>query len=193
MAATFNVYYDFGGTDGSPGTEQNTDSLGPPNVRLKTADDATIDLNNPIPIPDAGTNYSYWKHIYLKCATAPDTQVDNVKFYADGTGFGTGITLNIGDELPTKNSGADTGYNVATGTEGTSGDVMTEHSEITGVTNAFDYTSASPKSISISESGNIIDAIGETTNYIVLQMAVADNASSGDLSNETMTFQYDEI
>ena len=193
MAAVFNVYFDFGGSDNSPGTEQNTDGLGPPNVRLKTADDATIDANNPIPIPAAGTNYSYWKQMYMKCATAPDTQVDNIKFYTDGSGFGTGITTNIGDELPVKNSGADTGYDVATGTGGTTGDVMTDHTDITAVTDAFTYTSGSSKTISISEAGNIIDSIGETTNYIVLQMAIGTTASSGDKSNETFTFQYDEI
>ena len=193
MVATFNVFYDFGGTDNTPGTEQNVDSLGPPNIRFKTADDATINMLNPIPIPSSGTNYSYWKQIYLKCDTAPDTQVDNIKFFSDGTGFGTGITTNIGNEMPVKNSGADTGYDVATGTEGTTGDIMTDHADITGVTDVFVYTEASPKSITISESGDIIDATGETTNYIVMQIAVTSSASPGDLPNETMTFQYDEI
>ena len=193
MAAVFNVIFDFGGTDNTPGTEQNIDGLGPPNVRFKTADDATIDLINPIPIPAAGTNYSYWKQVYLKCATAPDTQVDNIKFYTDGTGFGTGIVTNIGDELPVKNSGADTGYDVATGTSGTTGDIMTDHTDITAVTDVFSYTSGSPKTITISEASSVIDAINETTNYIVLQMAVGTTASPGDLANETFTFQYDEI
>ena len=193
MAAVFNVIFDFGGTDNTPGTEQDIDALGPPNVRFKTEDDATIDLINPIPIPAAGTNYSYWKQIYLKCATAPDTQVDNIKFYADGTGFGTGIVTNIADELPVKNSGADTGYDVALGTPGTTGTVMTAHTDITAVTDVFSYTSGSPKTITISEAGSIIDSINETSNYIVLQMAVGTTASPGDLSNETFTFQYDEI
>jgi len=193
MAAVFNVNYDFGGTDNTPGTEQNTDGLGPPNVRFKTADDATIDTNSPIPIPAAGTNYSFWKQIYLYCATAPDTQVDNVKFYTDGGAFGTGIVTNIGDELPVKSSTADTGYDVATGTIGTTGDVMTDHTDITAVTDAFSFTSGSPKSITTSEAGSVIDAIGETTNYIVLQMAVGTTASPGDLANETFTYQYDEI
>ena len=45
MAAVMDVYFDFGGSDTSPGTEQDTDALGPPRMRFKTADDATIDLN----------------------------------------------------------------------------------------------------------------------------------------------------
>jgi len=193
MVAVFNVNYDFGGTDNTPGTEQNTDGLGPPNIRFKTADDATIDTNNPIPIPAAGTNNSYWKQIYLYCATAPDTQVDNIKFYTDGTNFGTGITTNVGDEMPVKSSTADTGYDVATGTPGTSGTIMTSHTDITAVTDVFSYTSGSPKSVTTSEAGSVINAIGETTNYLVFQMVIGPTASPGDLANETFTFVYDEI
>lgn len=195
MVAAFSVYYDFGGSDGTPGTNQDVDALGPPAIRFKTADDATIDSNNPVPIPTSGTNYSYWKHIYLYCDTAPDTQVDNIKFYTDGSGFGTGITLNAGDQFPTKNSASDAGYEVATGTGGTSGDeVVANHAGITSVTSAFSYTSGSPLSgPTISEDGSIINNIGETTNYLVLQLAVVNTASPGNKSNETLTFQYDEI
>jgi len=142
-----------------------------------------------MPITAATTEYSRWKQIYLKCATAPDTQVDNIKFYTDGGGFGTGITVNAGDEFPVKNSGADTGYDVSDTNE-----VMTNHTDITGVTDAFSFTSGSPLAgPSISEAGNIINAQNETTNYLVLQMTVVDTASPGDLANETFTFQYDEI
>jgi len=81
MAATMVVMFDFGGSDGSPGTEQNISGLGPPNLRFKQGDDATIDTVNPIPIPAAGTNYSYWKHVYLKCTVAPATQIDNIQFW----------------------------------------------------------------------------------------------------------------
>ena len=195
MAADLSVYFDFGGTDATPATEQDTDALGPPNIRFKTADDATIDSNNPIPIPTAGTKYSYWKQVYLYCDTAPSTKVDNIKFYTDGGGFGTGITLKVGDEFPTKNSGSDAGYEVATGTPGDTGDEMVAaHAGLTGSTDAFSFTSGSPLSgPSISEATSQIDAIGETTNYLALQMEVGTTASPGDLANETLTFQYDEI
>ena len=195
MVAAFSVYYDFAGTDGSPGTEQDVDALGPPTLRFKTNDNATIDSNDPVPIPSSGTNYSYWKQVYLFCDTAPDTQVDNVKFYTDGSGFGTGITLNVGDQFPTKNSASNAGYEVATGTSGTTGDEVTaEHADISSVTSAFSYTSGSPLSgPTISEDSSIIDAVSETTNYLVFQLAVTSSASPGNKSNETLTFQYDEI
>ena len=193
MVAVFNIYFDFGGAVNAPGTQQNVDSLGPPNIRMKTNDNATIDSVDVIPIPSSGTNYSYWKHIYMKCATAPSTSVDNVKFYTDGGGFGVGFTLKVGDETPEKTHSASPGYELATGTPGTTGTVMTSHANITASTDAFSFTSASPKSLSISEASSQIDAVGETTDYLVLQLEVISTASPGDLADETMTIKYDEI
>lgn len=194
MAAVFNVTYDFGGTNGTPGTQQNVDSLGPPCIRYKTADDGTIDTANPIPIPAAGTKYSYWKNIYLKCATAPATQVDNVKFYTDGSGFGTGIDVMLGLQFPTKNSGSNAGYEVALGTPGDTGtELVAGHTGITSSASAYGYTSGAPLSLSISEAGSIINAIGETCNYLLMQMNVINTAASGNLLDETFTFSYDEI
>lgn len=196
MVADFDVFYDFAGTDATPGTEQDTDGLGPPNIRFKTNDNATIDVIDPVPIPVAGTNRSYWKQIYIKCNTAPDTQVDNIKFYTDGAGYGTGITLNVGDQFPVKNSLSDAGYEVATGTPGTSGDdVVTQHAGISSVTDAFTFTTGGSElsGPTISESGSIINAIGETSNYLILQADVITTATPGNKADETLTFQYDEI
>jgi len=195
MVAVFSVYFDTGGTDATPGASTDVDGLGAPNLRFKTNDNTTIDSVDPVPIPSAGTNYSYWKQIYLYCDTAPDTQVDNVKFYTDGGGFGTGITLNVGDEFPAHKSTSNAGYEVATGTSGTTGNEVTaNHALVTGVTDAFTFTSGSPLSgPTISEDGSIINAIGESTNYLVLQLAVVSTATPGNKSDETCTFQYDEI
>lgn len=190
MAATFNVMLDTGGSDGSPGASTNTDALGPPNIRFKRADNATIDTSNPCLVPTSGTSYSRWKQIYLKCTGAPNTQVDNVKIYTDGAGFGTGIAVKVGNETPTHNSGATTGYYVSD----TDDEAMASgHGGLTGVTDFFTFTSGSPKSVSISESGSIINATNETTNYVVLQMETTSSASPGNLSDETITWQYDEI
>jgi hypothetical protein len=122
------------------------------------------------------------------------TQIDNVKIYSDGSNFGTGITLNVGDETPTKNSGSDAGYEVATGTPDDTGDeLVVSHAGITGVTDMFSFTDVSPKSVSISEVGGIMNATGESCNYVILQVAVISTATAGDLADETLTFQYDEI
>ena len=193
MVAVFNIFVDFAGSVNSPGSQVNVDSYGPPSVRLKTNDNATIDSVDVIPIPSSGTNYSYWKHIYMKCATAPSTKVDNVKFYTDGGNFGTGFTLKVGTETPTKTHSSSAGYDPATGTPGTTGDVITDHDSVTGSADAFSFTSASPKTLSISETSSQIDAINETTDYLVFQLEVIQTASPGDLADETMTIKYDEI
>jgi len=191
MVATVAVFVE-NGPNATP-VPTDTSALGPPNIRLKTEDDAVIDANNPIPIPSTGTNRSYWKHIFLQATGGTFTQIDNVQFYTDGSGFGTGITTNVGDETPTKNSGSTAGYDQATGTPGTTGDELTTHTNITSKTDAFTFTSGSPKAVSISEAGAIINATGESTNYVVSQMDVGSTASPGDLTDETWTFQYDEI
>lgn len=194
MAATLKEYFDFGGSDTAPGTNQEVDALGPPRLKFKTADDATIDNINPIPVPAAGTNYSYWKQIYLKCTVAPSSQIDNVKWYTDGGGFGTGITIKAGTETPTKNSGSNAGYEVATGTPGSTGNEMVAaHAGLTGSSDAFGYTLGSPKTISISEAGAIINAINETTNYLILQAEVGITASAASPPNEIVTWKWDEI
>lgn len=195
MVATVSIKVDHGGSDGSPGTSTDIDALGPPAFRFKTADGIAVDTSNPVPIPTAGTNYSYWAHFYLFCDVGPDTQIDNLKFYSDGSGFGTGITLNVGDQFPTKNSGSSSGYELATGTPGTTGDeIVANHSGISSVTDVFSLTSGSPLSgPSISEDSSVINASGETSDYLVLQLAVANTASPGNKTDETLTIQYDEI
>lgn len=190
MAATLKVYFDFGGTDATPATEQDTSALGPPNIRFKQADDTAIDAVAAIPIPGSGTAYSRWKQIYLRCSVAPATSVDNIRFYTDGGGFGAGITLRVSTAFPIKNSGSDAGYEVAD----VNNAMLADHSGVAGVADAFGYNAGAPLAgPSISEAGNIINATGETTNYLVLQLEVTNAASAGNLADETLTFQYDEI
>ncbi len=192
MTATVAVYVETG-PNATPVADDTT-GFGPPNIRFKTADDSTIDANNPIPIPASGTKRSFWKHIFLQVTVAGGfTQIDNVKFFTDGTGFGTGITVFVADETPTKNSGSTAGYDQATGSVGDDGDELTTHTNVTAKTDAFSFNSTTPKTVSISEAGAIINLVGETTNYIIAQMDVASTAGPGDLPNETWTFQYDEI
>lgn len=184
------MYFSFAGINGTPGTEQDTDALGPPNIRFKRADNATIDNINPCTIPPSGTSYSRWKQIYLRCDVAPSTQVDNIRIYTDGAGFGTGITVMVGQQFPTKNSGSSAGYEVA---DVDDEEMVVGHTGITTSVDFFTKTEASPLSVTISEVGGIINAIGETCNYVVLQMNIINTASPGDLANETFSFKYDEI
>lgn len=186
MVAVMDIEWDYGGTDNSPGTTGESIT----NLRFNAEDTNDQDAASPIIIPSSpGIVYSYWKQLYMKATTGPDTQVDNIKLYMDGSlDWGTEVVVNIGDELPVHNSGATTGYDVANAQE-----TMTNHTDITGVTTLVTYTSVSPKSITISEASSIIDATNETTNYIVLQATVDDDASQGTKTAEMVTLQYDEI
>jgi len=194
MAGSLALYHDIGGSDTAPGSTLDLDALGPPNMRFRADDFGTIDTNNPIPIPGAGTNYSFWKQIYLACSVAPSTKIDNIKMYTDGGDFGTGVTLNVSTTLPPHANADQASYEVATGVVGTSGSLVTDnHALVTAVTDVFGYTSASPYTVTITEASNQIDALNEMTDYIILQMDVISTASAGSLTAETITFQYDEI
>jgi len=187
MVAVFDVAIDFGGAVDAPGT---VDSVAT-NLRFKDADNNTQDLLNPIVIPGAGNILSRWKHCFLKCTTAPDTQVDGVVFYSTTTPYPTGVVLLSGDETPVKTDALTTGYDVSD----VSDEAMTNHADITATTDVgATYTSSgSAKSVSITEAGNVINLAGETTDYVVLQLQVASTATQGTMPQETLRFEYNEV
>lgn len=201
MVAALEVRVDTAGSTGNPTSAAvpavSTDS--PASIRFKTADDNTINIQNPIPIPQGNTiNNSYWKSLYIACTTAPDTSITNFRMYTDGTGFGSGITVNIGSQYPVRNSGSTASYQPATGNQGTSGtEMVTGHSGISSVRNLFDFTTGSRLTLAdsdfISEADNIINAANETTNYFILQARVAASATPGTKGAETITIVYDEV
>ena len=142
-----------------------------------------------------GNVNSFWKSIYLECTVAGGfTQIDNVKFYTAGTAFGTGIVTFVGDEMPEHTNASTSGYVLASGTVGADGaEIVASYTGITAKTNAFSFIDSATKSVSISETDNHINAVGETTDYLVFQMNVDSTAGPGNQSNLTWTYQYDEI
>lgn len=197
MVATVSIRYDFGGADAAPGSSVDVDSYGPPCIKFKLADNATIDGNNKLEIPGLGLGpyYSCWKHMYLYCDNPDGHTISDVKFYTDGTNsYGTGIDVKVGLQFPTKNSGSTAGYEVAhAAVGGTSAELVVGHGGITTSATVFDYTvGAGALAITISEAGSVINAAGETANYVLLQASVADSASAGTKTNETYTFSYTE-
>lgn len=106
MAATVNIT-SYHGATGS--TTNNVDGG---NLRFKVADNDTADALNPVPIPAAGTNYSYLKQLRFNAGTTPSNTIDNLKFYTDGAnGFGTGVGLAVKavtEETGTATSGTTT-------------------------------------------------------------------------------------
>lgn len=139
-------------------------------IRFKNADDATVDLVNPMVKPGAGTDYSYEKWLRLKVTGGTYTDISNIKAYSDGgNGLGTGVGLY---------AKAVTAY--ATPAEATS---------TSGYTDFFTYTSGSPLDLA----GDGSTGTGEKGDHLVMICTVASTASGGVTASETLTVGWDEI
>ena len=153
------------------------------NTRLNTTDAVSPGTDHPVRVPESGTNYSYWATFGLYAETAPDNEINNIKFYTDGSNdLGIGIDLNVATA---------TDYVQATGTEGETGDELntTNHQNLNdNPSNAFNYTSSSPLSVNGSTSST-----GDFGDLVVAQVAVGTDAGSGASGSESMTFSYDEL
>lgn len=145
-------------------------------VRFKDADNATVDAANPLVIPAAGSIYSYTKKLRAYMEAPPNTQVDNFRWYSDGSsGWGAYITCNC------KNLGVTWGANYKTA--------------MSGGADFFGKTSGSPLDGDGTDTSPFVPAddnsyIGD---LIELQMAVTYQATQGTLTSESVTLAYDEI
>lgn len=140
-------------------------------VRFKSADETTVDTNNRLQIPGAGTDYSYTKQIRAWIESAPDTDLTNLQAYSDGSsGFGTGVGVqyDLSDTFTTQTDADISGTDLFTKTS----------------LNAIDMDNTND-SVGKSDTGYYGD-------YLRLQMTVASTASPGTLSAETLTVSYDE-
>lgn len=145
-------------------------------VRFKAADNSTVDSNDPIQVPAAGTNYSYTKKLRAYMEAPPSVNITNLRWYTDGSnGFGTGVGVNVKNLGNTWNAN----YNTA----------------MSGGTNLFTYTSASPLDGDNTNQGPFLPAADNSYigDLLELQMSVASTASNGQLTAETLTLAYDEI
>jgi len=177
MAATFDVEIDTGAT---PTMASLT------NLRFNEADDNDQDTGNPCQIPGAGTDYSYWKHIYLRCTGGTFTQCDNFQYYSDGAAMDTGTLIKVS----TNEVLNDSGYDQATGTD----EMVANHTGVTSSADCNNYTSGGSKlAFSVVPGDDIIDTSGEETNYLVFQLEISSTASPGQMTSKTHTIQYDEI
>lgn len=138
-------------------------------IMFRSNDSHLTDKNNPITIPASGTNYSYEKWLRWECTAAPDTQCTNFEFWGPDSTPGTGLTIYAGT--------TDTGV---TPTDSDSSVATTQQD-----TNYYD----SSNTLSIS---GTLTSVGNKTDYLVLQLDVADTASQGDMSTQTMNYAYDE-
>ena len=140
-------------------------------VRFKSANATTVDTNDPITIPSGPTEArSFSKIVRLYVATAPDTYIDNLRAYTDGSNsFGTGVSVEA------SNRGAS--FLEAT------------RASIAGSSNLFSYTSGSPFDLDAVHATKVTGT-GFCGDLMLMAMRVASSASPGTLSAETLTIAY---
>lgn len=155
------------------------------NTRLQASDVHTsAGTDNPIQVPDSGTNYSFWATMRLEITNNPDgNTISNMKWYTDGSNnLGTDIGLDVAPA---------TAYAEASGTVGESGSsIDAAHPHASAASGAFNFDSTSPLAIDNSSTGTA--STGEIGDYVINQITVATGAAAGSSSQETCTFQYDE-
>lgn len=168
MAATIQIHELT--TDADTGTDKTSGT-----VRFKNANNTTVDSNDPMVIPESGSDHSYTKKLRAYMEAPPDTSISNMRWYSDGAnGFGTGVTctyVNLGTTFGTQNE--------------------SDHSG----TDLFSATSGSPIDGDGTDTGPFVPADDDTYigDIIELQLHVASTASSGTLTAETLTLAYDEV
>ncbi len=171
--------------NGSGGTQTNKAGG---SVRFKNADDATVDLVNPLVVPTSGQEYSFEKWLRLAITGGTYVQIDNLQVYTDGSnGFGTGVKLwyalaGVFSQPVVPAEGVDPPQSPAAG------------SPVENMADVFALVTGSRGNLDAINAGPFIGSpdldIGD---FIVLVMEVEATASNGVLAAETLTFSYDEI
>jgi len=141
---------------------------------------------NPIKIPAAGTNRSFWVCTRLSVDVAPSGTIDNIRWHGDGANnFGTGVGAVVSKA---------SSYVQATGMTGSTGDALntTNYGSTLSPTTpaAFTmYTSGSPLAVTGSVTTMTQTALGS---LVVYQLTVTMGASAGTTAQETFTWLFDE-
>lgn len=160
---------------GETGTDKTSGT-----VRFKNADNATVDSNNRLIIPSSGQEYSYRKVLRLQVTVGPSVDIDNLRAYTDGSGFGGNAKI----------------WYAVTGTY-TQPSVPSESNDppefpgTTAMADLFGATSGTPIDMDATNTGPFTGT-GDIGDYLNMVMEVETGATQGTLSAETLTFAYDE-
>lgn len=187
MAATVEIIRKTG-----PGSSPVNSTITAINTRANAEDQHTVaGVINAVnrPLPTNPPKYSYWVSTRLMVTVTPAGTINNLRWFTDGSnGLGIGLSCSIAKA----SNGADDGYRQATGTLGDTGIELnqTNHDGLDEApSDAFAFTSASPKSLG----GSISNPdTGEVGDFVVYQIAVTDAASPGPSGQEQFSFRFDE-
>lgn len=143
-------------------------------IRFKKADNATVDLSNPLVVPPtSGFDYSFVKVVRMKVTGGSYTQITNPRWYTDGSsGLGTGV------DIFAKAAASYT--------------QPAQASSVSGYTDLFTYVSGSPLDGDANNAAPFTST-GEKGDFIEMIMRVAETASQGVPTAETLTCAWDEI
>lgn len=163
MAATVQIV-EKNGAGGTP-TDKTSGS-----IRFKNADDAAVNLSNPMVKPTSGTDFSFEKWLRMNVIGGSYSQITDIKAYMDGgNGLGTGVAL-----------WAKAVASFATPAQATA---------TTGYADAFSYTSGAPLALGAGP----YTSTGEKGDHLVMMLTVDNTASGGVTPSETLTIAWDEI
>jgi hypothetical protein len=139
-----------------------------------------VPASAPITIPPSGTAYSYEKYWRVKWQSGAGNQVDNLKLWKQSGAYQTGESIFFNCVENVRQNDA---FATPVQTQSTKADVAMATSVPT-LQNVF-----TPQATG----GNLrLNAIGDYTDYIVVQLALASTASPGSANQKVFRFQYDE-
>lgn len=146
-------------------------------------------LNDPIPVPSSGQNYSFRKVLRLYLASGTFTQISNLRAYTDGVNsYGSGRKLWVNN--PSSSQGS---YTQPTAPS-TSNDPP-QWPSTTPMVNFFGYTSGAPWNMDGADAGPWTTADNATYigDYLNLVAEIEAGSSQGVSGQEIFTFAFDEI
>jgi len=143
-------------------------------LRLKQSDDDVQNAQFPVPIPAAGTNYSWRKTFLLVVTSPPDNAISNLRFFSDGGSLGAGRLVLFG---------RDPAYTQATAAD--------ETAAVSAV-DATVLTSVAPEVLVPGQLVSDLDPVptkGTGQDHVELQLAIDPTATVGN-SAAAIVFRY---
>lgn len=156
------------------------------NPKFLSVDDAsTPAANAPVAVPgdaSASPAYSYECWLRMECTAAPNNFCQNFKFYGPA-------------EQPDANQSPGNRVFIMAGTTATGATPVASASSIATEDQAANYYGTGVGeylAIGVDPADDIIDAVGEKTDYLVLQLKVLDQANRGNMISVPLNVSFDE-